>query len=313
MTSSTVSRASFCVSLVAALAKPARGQSTSAIPVRISGIVVEDIAPVYYAQSSGLFRKYGLDVKFDPASSGSAVVAAVTSGAYEIGKGSVISAFRAMSRGIPIIAVAPGWIFDAKIPSAEVIVAADSPLKTGADFNGKTVAVGSLNELNQLAMIMWVEKHGGDPKSVRFLELSVAASAAAVATHRVDATVLLEPALSAALATGTVRSLGSAFAAIAPTFPVSLWFANRPWATGHRDQAKAFARALSESSNYINRHPDEAVDLLATATQTAPETLRRLRRVTDGTSLTSAMLEPLLTAAQKYVEMPNIALHEFLI
>ena len=310
---STLSRASFCISLSAALAQPARGQSASVAAIRISGIVVEDIAPIYFAQSSGLFRKYGLDVKFDPASSGSAVVAAVTSGAYEIGKGSVISAFRAVSRGIPIVAVAPGWVFDAKIPSAELIIAADSPLKTGADFNGKTVAVGSLNELNQLAMLMWVDKHGGDAKSVRFLELPVASSAAAVAAHRVDATILLEPALSAALATGTVRSLGSAFAAIAPTFPVSLWFANRPWALAHRDQAKAFARALSEASAYINRHPDQAVELLAAATQTAPDTLRRLKRVTDGTALTSSMLEPLLVAAQKYVDMPDIVLRDFLI
>lgn len=313
MTSIGLSRGSFCLALTAALTAPAKGQSSSTVPIRISGIVVEDIAPIYHAQSSGMFRKYGLSVQFDPASSGSAVVAAVTSGAYEIGKGSVISAFRAVSRGIPIVAVAPGWVFDIKNPSAEMIVAADSPIKTGADLNGKTVAVSSLNELNQMAAMIWVDKHGGDPKSVKFLELPVTASAAAVAAHRVDATVLLEPSLSAALADGSVRSIGSAFGAIASTFPVSLWLANRSWATSHPDLAKGFAKALSESSAYMNQHPDEVVTLLAAATQTSPDALRKIRRVADGTSLTIPMLEPLLAAAQKYVGMPEVSLRDFVL
>jgi NitT/TauT family transport system substrate-binding protein len=308
-----LSRAAFCTALGAAAVAPARAQGTSPTQIRIAGIVVEDIAPIYYAQANGIFRKYGLDVHFDPASSGAAVVASVTSGAYEIGKGSVVSAFRAVSRGVPIVAVAPGWIYDNKNPSAEFMVAADSPIKTGADLNGKTIAVGSLNELNQMAAMEWVDKHGGDARSLKFIELPVAASGAALAAHRIDATVLLEPALSAAIAAGGVRSLGSAFGAIAPTFPVSLWFANSAWASAHRDQAKAFARALSEASDYINHHPDEAVALLATATQTSADALRKIKRVADGTSLSVAMLQPLLDAAQKYVNMPALSLRDFVI
>jgi NitT/TauT family transport system substrate-binding protein len=308
-----ISRAGFCGALGAALVAPAAAQVAGLAQIRVSGIVVEDIAPIYYGQSSGLFRKHGLDVHFDPASSGAAVVAAVTSGAYEIGKGSVISAFRAVSRGVPIVAVAPGWIYDNATPSAEFIVASDSPIKGGADLNGKTIAVGSLNELNQMAAMEWVDKHGGEARSLKFVELPVAASGSAVVAHRVDATILLEPTLSTALATGGVRSLGSAFGAIASTFPVSLWLANREWAMAHLEQAKAFAKALGEASSYINHHPDEAVALLATAMQVSPEALRKIKRVADGTSLTVPMLEPLLAAAQKYVAMPNLSLHDFVV
>lgn len=93
--------------------------------------------PLYYAQSAGIFRNDGLEVQFDPATGGSAVVAAVTSGAYDIGKASVISAFRAVSRGIPLVAVAPGWVFEASNSSAEMIVAMDSPVKSGAAGRGE--------------------------------------------------------------------------------------------------------------------------------------------------------------------------------
>jgi NitT/TauT family transport system substrate-binding protein len=306
-------RGAFCSGLAAAAVAPALGQTPTLAKIRLSGIVVEDIAPIYYAQSNGIFAKNGLDVEFDAAASGSAVVAAITAGAYELGKASVISSFRAVSRGIPVVAVAPGWIFDASNSSAEMIVATDSTIKTGADLNGKTIAVGSLKELNQLAAMAWVDKHGGDSKTLQFIELPVAASGAAVASHRVDATVLLEPTLTDAISVGTVRSIGSAFGAIAPTFPVSLWIANRAWASSHPAQARAFAKSLAEASQYINHHPDVAVNLLAAKTGASVDSLRRIKRVMDGTSLTTEMLQPLLTAAQHYVDMPSISLSEFLI
>ncbi len=266
-------RAAFCSALAAAAVSPALAQTSAITKIRISGIVVEDIAPIYYAQTSGIFAKNGLDVEFDAAASGSAVVAAITAGAYEIGKASVISSFRAVSRGIPLVAVAPGWIFDAANSSAELVVASDSTIKSGADLNGKTIAVGSLKELNQLAAMAWVDKHGGDSKTLQFIELPVASSGAAV----------------------------------------SLWIANRDWASSHPAQARAFAKSLSEAAQYINHHPDVAVSILAAKTGTSVDSLRRIKRVMDGTSLTAEMLQPLLVAAQRYVGMPTISLSDFII
>jgi NitT/TauT family transport system substrate-binding protein len=279
-------RAAFCSALAAAAVSPALAQSSAVTKIRISGIVVEDIAPIYYAQTSGIFEKNGLDVEFDSAASGSAVVAAITAGAYEIGKAN---------------------------SSAELVVASDSTIKSGADLNGKTIAVGSLKELNQLAAMAWVDKHGGDSKSLQFIELPVASSGAAVASHRVDATVLLEPALTDAISLATVRSIGSAFGAIAPTFPVSLWIANRAWASSNPAQVRAFAKSLSEASQYINHHPDVAVSILAAKTGASVDSLRRIKRVMDGTSLTKEMLQPLLAAAQHYVDMPTISLSDFIV
>ncbi len=313
MNSRLPTRGAFCTALAAAAVSPALGQTTAPVKIRLSGIVVEDIAPIFYAQSSGIFAKNGLDVQFDAAASGAAVVAAITAGAYEIGKASVISSFRAVSRGIPVVAVAPGWIFDAANSSAEMVVATDSTIKSGADLNGKTIAVGSLRELNQVAAMAWVDKHGGDSKTLQFIELPIASSGAAVASHRVDATVLLEPTLTDAITLGTVRSIGSAYGAIASTFPVSLWIANRDWASSHPAQARAFAKSLAEASQYINHHPDVAIALLSAKTGTSVDSLRRIKRVMDGTSLTTEMLQPLLAAAQHYVDMPAISLTDFLI
>jgi NitT/TauT family transport system substrate-binding protein len=313
MTLRTSTRGAFCSALAAAAASPALGQTSPLVKIRLSGIVVEDIAPIYYAQSSGIFAKNGLDVAFDAAASGAAVVAAITAGAYDIGKASVISSFRAVARGIPVVAVAPGWIFDAANSSAELVVSADSSIRSGADLNGKTIAVGSLRELNQVAAMAWVDKHGGDSKTLQFIELPVASSGAAVARHRVDATVLLEPALTDAISLGTVRSIGSAFGAIASTFPVSLWIANSTWASSHPGQVRAFTKSLAEASQFINHHPDVAIALLSAKTGASVDSLQRIRRVMDGTSLTAEMLQPLLAAAQHYVDMPAISLNSFLL
>ena len=280
--------------------------------LNISGLIVEDVAPVLYAQQSGIFLHHGLVVTLEPASSGSAVVAAVASSAYPIGKSSIISAMRAFTKGIPIVGIAPGWIFDSKIPSAEMIVATDGPVRTARDLNDKTVAVSSLNELNQIAASAWIDKNGGDSKTVHYIELPIAASGAAVMAGRVDATVLLEPALSAALATGKVRSLGSAYAAIAPSFPVSVWIASRAWASAHPQIVRAFADSIRESAVYLNSHPEKSMEILSSATGSSLEALRKMVRATAGTSLNETSVRAVVAGAVQSHALPPFDLGGFL-
>ena len=273
--------------------------------VRVNGMMVDDVTPILYAQKAGLFRKEGLDVQFSRATSGAAVVPAVTSGTFDIGKSSVVSAINAHLRGIPVVAIAPGWVYDKSVPSAELVVAPDSALWSGKDLNGKTIAVASLNELNQVAASAWVDSHGGDSRTLHFIELPVASSAAALQAHRIDASVLLEPALGAALASGSVKSLGSAYAAIAPHFQVSVWFASRDWSAQHPDLVRKFVRALSLSSAYCNAHHDETAPLIAEATGIPTAVVAHMVRLTLGTRIGASDLQPVIDIAARYHAIPQ--------
>src|SRR5580693_3647749 len=96
-------------------------------------------AQAFYAQDLGIFKKYGINAEITllRKGGGAAAVEAVSGGAADIGEGDIVSATNAHQRGLPIVFLAPSAIFRSTAPTTEVIVAKDSPIKTGKDLEGK--------------------------------------------------------------------------------------------------------------------------------------------------------------------------------
>jgi len=69
---------------------------------------------------------------------------AVIGGAYEMGKGSLIASLVAHLKGLPLTIVGNGAVWDPKSPFSLMVAAADSPVKSGADLNGKTLSTAAL-------------------------------------------------------------------------------------------------------------------------------------------------------------------------
>ena len=276
-----------------------RAQSAASV-VRIGATATDDCAPIVYGQQSGLFARAGLDVQFDRLSSGSAAAAAVLSGAYDIGKASVPAVFDAHEKGLPFTLIGAAVIWDAKIsPSANFLVTVDSPLRTGKDANGGTFGVASLSDIGRLAMTAWVERNGGDPSSLKFVEIPTPAGPAAVEQHRVTSAESSEPSLSNALVTGRFRVI-DAFSAVAPTFLSSAWFTTRERSSQRSDVFRAFARALAQSAAYTNVHHEETAPLIAAFTGISIDVIRHMNRVLAGTTVDPKMLQPVIDAAAKY-------------
>src|SRR5579875_3703679 len=160
-------KALVCALMLLLTASTANGQTLKVI--RVVGPPNDGYKAVYYGVRAGIFRKYGLDVQ-------------------------------------PSI-VAPGaMLFVAHSPTMTLVLR-DSPIRTGRDMNGKTLGSSSLRDINSAATLAWIDKTGGDSKTVRVVEVPASAGAAFLEEHRVDAVTLNEPAVSQALATGKVRIL----------------------------------------------------------------------------------------------------------
>jgi len=160
-------------------------------------------------------------------------------GSFEIGKSSVISLLSAHVRGLPLVIVAPAGDYDSARPSAALAVRADSPLRSGADFNGKTVAVSALNDSFSLSMRTWVDAHGGDASTLKLIEIPMSASAAAHCerTHRCGRA---HPAISpAALESGAIRVLGDPVSAFGNHHTDSAWFTTTAFAQRNPDVVNA--------------------------------------------------------------------------
>jgi len=287
------------VAAAAALGPRAIGAQTLQ-RIRFGGVPTDDMTPIYYAIKNGLYEKAGLQVEVVPTASGTIATTAVVSGAYEMGKGSLIASLVAHLRGLPLVVVANGSIWDPKVPFNLALVAADSPIKTGADLNGKIGAAAGLNDLNQLVIQAWVDKHGGDSKTMKWVEIPNSAAGEAVALHRIDVCALQEPQLSAELAGGKVRALAPVYSAVSDHFCFGVFFANADWAAKNTDAIKRWVRVTYEATTYTNAHHAETVEMMAEVTKIQPAVIAKMARVANATSSDPALLQPLIDAAAKY-------------
>ena len=214
----------------------------------------------------------------EPQNSGSAISAAVVGGSYAIGKSSLVSLIIAHAKGVPFVLVAGGGLYDAKNPNFGLVVKADSPLKTAADLNGKSVAVSALNDLYAIGTKAWMDKNGGDSSTIKFLELPISAVADAIAAGRVDA--------------------------IALRFMYTGWFTTMDYLAKNQATVEKFVRAMRESSAYVNAHPADTVDVLAKFSAMEPARIAKMHRISYATALDPRLIQPMIDACAKYKVIP---------
>jgi NitT/TauT family transport system substrate-binding protein len=285
----------------AACARPhAAGAQTAVDRLRAAGPATEDAANVYYAIKTGMFERVGLGVEMIPTASGSAAVAAVLGGTYELARTSLLGVFAGHLRGLPLTIVTPNSVYRADAPSALLQIAADAPYKNGADLNGKTVAVAALNDLNALATRVWMDKHGGDWRSLKFVELPNSALEAALVQHRIDAAVMLSPSLDASLAAGTTKTLGDGWGSIGSAFLVGAWVAHSGWAAAHADALHRYNRVLIDSTAYVASHPAETAPLVAEFTKIDLANVTKMHRTYNPMRLDVGLVQPVIDVAAKY-------------
>lgn len=282
----------------AALAVPAFAQELPA--VRAAGIADDDATAILYGIRAGIFRKFGLNVTYQVLASGAATAAGVVGGSLEIGKSGSITLVNAHERGVPITLVAAGGLYDSSNPIQQLVVPADSSAHGAKDLNGGTIGVGSLKGIEQVCISGWVDGHGGDAKTLHWLELPTSAMRPSLETHRIDAAIMTNPSLSETLAAGTVRVLGPASDGIGPHYLTTAWFATLDWARGHAEQLNAFTRGLREAATYVNAHHAETAAMMAEFTGVTAARYAAVPRVTFGTVLNVADLQPVINAAAKY-------------
>ena len=301
-----ISRSRMLAATAATLAAlPRRAGAQTLEKIRVAGVASDDLTPIYFAVKNGLYQKAGLDVEIIPTASGTAATTAVIAGTYEIGKGSPIASMLAHLRGLPIVAIANNTIWDQHNPYNVITVATDSPAKTGADLNGKIGAAAALNDINQLAISAWVDKNGGDSRTLRWVEVPLSLAAAALVEHRIDVCCLLEPQLTAATETGKVRVLTPGFNAIAERFCIGLYFTNRDFATKHPDAVKKWVRVTYETAAYTNTHHAETAQMMSEVTKIPLSVFLKMTRAEDGTANDPGLLQPLIEAAAKYKNIPR--------
>jgi NitT/TauT family transport system substrate-binding protein len=200
--------------------------------------------------------------------------------------------------GVAIKIIGPGALYDSSVPGSQLMVRKDSTISSGRDLNGKTVAVNVLRGSAQLSSQAWIDKHGGDSRTVQWAEMPFSVMPTALDAKRVDAAAIAEPAASAARA--TCRSLGPPNAAIADRYLVGQYVASEAWIAAHPDAARRMRAALRAAAHWYNGHRPETVQFVATLTKQDPAVVERSVRSLFGETSDPALIQPVIEVAARY-------------
>jgi NitT/TauT family transport system substrate-binding protein len=279
-----------------------RASAQTAATLNLAAIPSDIAGSAYYAADNGYFKKAGLDAQFLGLANGAAITAAVIGGSADIGYSNVISLATAHARNIPITILFPANLHVHDAPTAGLLsVKKTSPITSAKDLNGKTIAVSGLNNIADIAARAWIDKNGGDSKTVKSVELPFPEMKAAVETDRIDAAVFDTTADPLLGKTGdTVRLVASTFDAVSMRFAPSVWFTTTEWVAKRPAAAKAFVTGMRESSVWANTHHRESAEILAKYTHVTPAQIAQFTRATYGDHLTVDLIQPNIDVAVKY-------------
>ena len=274
-------------------------------PLRVMTTPIENGAEVYYAKDLGFFEQAGLDVDVQSVQSGSAIAAAVTSGAADIGFSSIVPLAIAHTKRIPFVLIAPGGEWTQEARNSALYVGSGSTIRTGKDLSGKTVGIAGLGTLGDYAVRAWIDRHGGDSTTVKFIELPYSAMVEALRAGRIDAASLNEPFLNEA--TKSARFLGYQDDAIANKFLIAGWFTTADWARDHPLLVQRFAAVMRQTAKWANDPANRAASaaILVKYTHADPAVIGNMVRVHFGDTITAADVQPQIDVTAKYAPFPD--------
>jgi NitT/TauT family transport system substrate-binding protein len=300
LTRRSVLTAASAAALFPAIVVPRRARAAAPVTIRVATTPDDASMAVVFADRTGRFRAADIAVEIEQQSSGAAIAAGILGGAYDVGKSSLTSVLSAHVRNIPFTFIAPGGLSDQRVPYGHLIVANDGGIASAKDLNGKILAVAALGSLDPVTISAWIDANGGDARTVKFVEIPQTEAGAAVVAHRIAAALIIHPQVDEALAAGNVRVLGDPYGALAPLYLISGWFATADWVRAHPDAAQRFARVVEETALYANAHHSETAPVLADFSKIPLPVIAKMTRAVLGTSLTPALIQPVIDASVKY-------------
>ncbi len=288
--------ATFATLSLAAVAAPLG--AADPVVVNVGALPVDTSAVVFYAQDQGYFKDAGLDVHLQTMASGPVLAQAVAANAIDIGVANVATVASARNHGIPLKFIAPAAIASDFTRTDLLMVSKDSPIQKASDLNGKTVGVNGLRDLQELCVRAWTDKHGGDSKTLRFVEVPFPQMGGALQEKRVDAAMPVEPFVSADRA--TARMLGNALDGIGSHYMIVGFLSTDSWIAAHPDVAARFASAIAKAAVWANTHEKESAAILVKNSKLDPSVAATMARAVYGTKLDPSLVQPVVDAAVKY-------------
>ncbi|HLH24565.1 MAG TPA: ABC transporter substrate-binding protein [Chloroflexota bacterium] len=257
---------------------PAPGPAAQLTHVQFGSPQAISDAGVFIGQAWGYFQAQGLDVETVPFQSGPNLIAPLASGDLEVGGGSFSTGLlNAADRGLAIKMVAdkgtsrPGFEFSQILPRRDLVDSGQ--VRSLADLRGKRIAVASTRSGAEAIAHQVLLQAGVGIDEVNLVELGYPDQLVAFANGGIDAAVIIEPSLTAAVARGLAApwDLGYSSVAYGGAYQAAALLYSGRFA-GQTDLARRFMVAYLQGVRAYNdafvkgERRDEVVRLLTEST-----------------------------------------------
>ncbi|MWD29384.1 PhnD/SsuA/transferrin family substrate-binding protein [Aquicoccus sp. SCR17] len=244
-------KSAFIAAAAALTALPAAAQDLTTL--RVSIIPIIDIAPLQIAMTKGFFEEEGIEIDTTPTAGGAVGLPALASGAVDVTFSNSVSIALGAAQGLGFKVIAAGSFTGKEAPDIAAIVAKpDAGIKTGADLDGKKLAVNTRNNVIWLYANAWVDATGGDSSSVTYLEVPFPQMLDAIDGGQVDAAFLVDPFLNAGVSGGAVEVAGYPYNTIQSEIPIGMYAVTEDFLADNPDVVDSFVTAYNKGVDWAN-------------------------------------------------------------
>lgn len=279
-------------------------------PLKVTSIGYANEITLLWAVEKGLFDKHGIEVERVAVGGGSAAMAAVTTGAVDLGFTNGLSAIQGFSQGFPIQIVLGAYenaYPGDPVTGRGVVVNVNSGVSAPCDLEGKKVGVTELGNIGYQYWLAWLRESGCNTEDVNFVPVPAGQIVAALEAGRVDAIETGGNAVQDLVEAGTGARLGDPMAETTGRVEYAMYIANNTFIEEHPEAIAAFSAAMNESLAQIKDPANEAewLEIAAKFANTTVESLQRSQMENLDTVVEVEILE-----AMQQVLLDNGALRE---
>jgi len=294
--------------LAACAAPPAQATPTSTVAVatasptpkpirtlKVGYLPLTDFLGMYAAIEQGYMAEEGLKLELQAMAGGATIIPAIVGGSLDFGISNYVSVIVANGQGLKIKAFSDSAYGSKASPPFAIITKKGSAIKTGKDLNGKKVAVNTRNGIVHVGVQEWIERNGGDPKSVQYVELPFPQMPPAITNGSVDAAAPTEPFVTVSTSQDA-QVLSYYLTDLRDNCAIAGFISTEDWITKNRDAAAAFHRANTKGMDWVSKND-------ATARQYAAKYANLDPAIAAKINLATLRSTPLVEAVQFWVDM----------
>ncbi|MGE4240543.1 ABC transporter substrate-binding protein [Ramlibacter sp.] len=262
--------------LLAAFA--ATGALAQTTKLRVSTIPIIDTLPLQVAIAKGFFAAEGLEVDTTPVAGGAAGLPALAAGHVQIAFSNTVSTLLGAKQGLGFEIIAAGSHMGGGKPDIGGIISQKAGgVRTGKELEGKRFAVNTRNNIGWMYAREWVRATGGDPDKVTYVEVPFPQMPDAVRGNRAEVAFVMDPYLSAAVATD-MQVVGWPADAVKERVPLGQYVATKTYIQQNPAVIDKFVRAYLKGVDWANANKgsDEWVKIMAGFTRMTPENVKNL-------------------------------------